>query len=331
MKFLTMLIAGVTMLACGQAGAAGFQRAMISDPEDRPLAVGIWYPSDAPVSAEPNTPFRQALAIDGVINGSRLPLVVVSHGYGGWLGSHADTALALAEAGFVVVAVTHTGNNYEDESYPMSRWTLDRPRHVRHVLDYMLHHWRGHDRIDASRIGIFGFSAGGYTALVSIGGVPDPEKVASHCRAEPDEVACRLGAGNPLDSSGAKALQGAHDPRIKAAAIAAPGLGFGFDAPALARVTVPVQLWAMSEDRVVPHASNSEIVRRSLPKAPDFRMVEGAGHYAFLQPCDPLLEKAEPKVWAMICTDPPGFDRGDFHQRFNREVAAFFKKSLANE
>ena len=43
------------------------------------------------------------------VGGAGLPLVVMSHGNGGVFDGHLDTASALAEAGFVVAAPTHTG------------------------------------------------------------------------------------------------------------------------------------------------------------------------------------------------------------------------------
>jgi predicted dienelactone hydrolase len=332
MKFPGWILVGALLLVAGQAGAVGFQRATVPDPADKPLDIGIWYPSDAPVPSEPNSPFRQALSLDGAVSGSGLPLIVISHGAGGWLGGHADTALALAEAGFVVVAVTHTGNNRDDDSYPASRWMIDRPRHISRVLDYMLSGWSGHDRIDASHIGIFGFSAGAFTGLVSVGGAPDLTKAIAHCAEDPEELACRLGMTSDFDTPAIAALPASvwvHDPRIRAAALAAVGLGFAFDEKGLAPVTVPVQLWAASEDRNVPYLSNTETVRRSLPKPPDFRMVESAGHFAFLPPCNPELETALPKIWATVCVDPPGFDRAAFHRELNSEIVGFFRQQFS--
>jgi predicted dienelactone hydrolase len=331
MRFIATLLAGLLMLAAPKAGAAGFQSAAVPDPADKPLAVGIWYPSAAPVSAQPNTPFRQALGLDAPIAGSRLPLVVISHGAGGWLGSQADTALALAEAGFVVVAVTHTGDNREDESYPASRWMVDRPRHVSRVLDYMLAEWPGHARIDPNRIGIFGFSAGAYTALVAIGGRPDLKMASDHCAKEPAELVCRLGMASDFatpEVARRPATVWAHDDRIKAAVIGAVGFGFAFDREGLAEVKIPVQLWAASDDRNVPYASNTAKVLKALPTPPDFHMVQGAGHFAFLPPCNPKLEAALPKVWAMVCVDAPGFDRAAFHRRLNKVVIEFFRRHL---
>ena len=276
----------------------GFQSATAPDPADKPLAIGIWYPSDAPVPAQPNTPFRQALSLQGAISGNRLPLIVISHGMGGWLGSQADTALALAEAGFVVVAVTHSGDNREDDSSPASRSMVDRPRHISRVLDYMLAGWSGHGRIDPARVGIFGFSAGALTALVAIGAVPDLKAAATHCAADPQELVCRLGHDERFESPAAAdrpASVWTHDLRIKAAVLAAVGFGFAFDAKGLAGVAIPVELWAASDDGNVPYASNTAYLRQSLPTPPDFHMVEGASHFAFRPPCNPELEAALPK------------------------------------
>jgi predicted dienelactone hydrolase len=48
---------------------------------------------------------------DCPITGAKLPLVVSSHGTAGWFGGHHDTAAALADAGFVVAAINHSGND----------------------------------------------------------------------------------------------------------------------------------------------------------------------------------------------------------------------------
>ncbi|WP_222183475.1 alpha/beta hydrolase family protein [Geminicoccus harenae] len=325
MKLCSIMLTCMLVLAGGGAQAVGFQHVRVPDPQDAAIEVGIWYPSDAAVPADLDIPVRQALAPDAPIAGDRLPLVVISHGSGGWIGGHADLALALAEAGFVVAAPAHTGNHSEDERYPPARWMVERPRQVGLVLDYLLGAWSGRDRIDPGAIGIFGFSAGAFTALVAVGAVPDLERIAAHCAGHPDEHACRIG-GLPLPGTAGTDLAWHHDPRIRAAVAAA--VGFGFDAAALAEVDVPVQLWAAAEDRVVPYRTNMALLRWSLPAVPEFHLVAKAGHFAFLRPCDPRLESAAPDVWTMVCIDAPGFDRAAFHRRLNDEVVAFFRRTL---
>ncbi len=58
---------------------------------------------------------------------------------------------------------------------------------------------------------------------------------------------------------------------------------------------------------------------------PEFRAVPGAGHFAFVAPCSEALAN----VSALLCTDPPGFDRVAFHRAFNRAVVIFFAAQLA--
>src|SRR5215472_9059957 len=99
------------------SGNVGYQQITVPDPDDKALQVGIWYPSAASASLQPLGLFQQTVAPKGALSGYRLPMVLISHGVSGSLASHYDTALALAQAGFVVAAVTHTGDNSQDQSY----------------------------------------------------------------------------------------------------------------------------------------------------------------------------------------------------------------------
>jgi predicted dienelactone hydrolase len=329
MKSLTsrLLLAATTCaLALAGAGvhAAGFQRGFAADPEGKPLEIGIWYPSRAPVAPLVVGPTTMGVAVNGALQGKALPLVVVSHGHASSLLSHFDTAIALADAGYVVAAVSHAGDNYADRS--RSADIMDRPRQISRVIDHMLSAWDGHAVIDATRIGMYGYSAGGFTALVNIGGVPDFAKVAPMCSQYPDDFACQLLARSgsapavPLTSMAAPAA----DPRIKAAVVAAPAIGFAFAADGLKNVKVPVQLWRAENDKLVPHPRYAEAVRLALPLAPDYRVVPNAGHYDFLVPCSHALASIAPS----ICASAAGFDRPQFHASFNAAVVTFLDKTL---
>jgi predicted dienelactone hydrolase len=268
-------------------------------------------------------PMTMTVASNAPLNGQALPLVVMSHGTGGSHLGHADTAIALADAGFVVVAMNHTGDNHADQSRRAD--ITDRPRQVSRVIDHMLASWEGHAAIDPERVGIFGFSAGGFTALASIGGVPDFSKIGPVCREHPGDFACQLLAGgrSPVVAPAPVAMA---DPRIKAAVVAAPALGFTFSPDGLRNVKVPVQLWRAQSDVVLPHPRYAEAVRLALPDAPDYRVVSNAGHFDFLSPCSDALASIAPA----ICTSLPGFDRAAFHVDFDSAVVKFFRNSLAN-
>jgi predicted dienelactone hydrolase len=317
-------LAMLLTLTAAPALAAGFERVIVPDSDGPPLEAGIWYPSDAPASPQPLGLFVQNVAMGSPVAGRGLPLVVMSHGTGGTFEGHYDTALALAEAGFVVASVTHTGDNYRDQS-AFTR-VENRPRHIKALVDYMLASWPRHDVLDPSRIGMFGFSAGGFTALVAIGGVPDMARVASFCAAHPDDWACNKAQElrrGPLEPP-APASAFVHDPRIAAAVIAAPAIGYVFTPEGLSGVKVPVQLWRGDRDEILAHPYHAQNVYDGLPIKPEYHVVPNAGHFAFLAPCSAALQS----IVSDICSDPAGFDRAAFHREFNAAVVAFFEAKL---
>jgi len=320
-KLLSSVAAMAILLIGTFADAAGFQQGAAADPDGKPIVIGIWYPSQTVAKSVSLGPTTMAVAMNATVNGKALPMIVMSHGTGGSNLGHFDTAIALADAGFVVVAMNHTGDNYADQS--RSTDIMDRPRQVSRVIDHMLSTWEGRVVIDPQRVGMFGHSAGGFTALAIIGGVPDLTKIVPMCKEYPGDFACQLVAksGNPRVVPVTAMVA---DARIKAAVVVAPALGFTFSQDSLKNVKVPVQLWRAENDTLVPHPRYAEAVRQALPEAPDYRVVADAGHFDFLAPCSAALASLAPA----ICTSQAGFDRAAFHVGFNSEVVKFFEKTL---
>jgi predicted dienelactone hydrolase len=281
------------------APAVSVRQASVADPGYNSIPVAIWSPA----------------------GGTALPLIVISHGTGAGLLSHVDTAQALAEAGFVVVALMHPGDNFRDDSrVGRPDWFAHRSRHVAKAIDFMFGAWEGRARLLPDRVGIFGFSAGATTALISVGGAPNLGGVAAHCARAPEFVCGLMAPPGTNPDFGPASL--VHDRRIAAAVIAAPGLGFAFAPDGLAGVRVPVQLWTGDADRTVPSETNANVVRRLLRGPVDFHRVAGAVHLSFLAPCGP---ESPPQ----ICQDGEGFDRAAFHETLNRTMIAFFRRHLA--
>ncbi|RYU81007.1 alpha/beta hydrolase family protein [Hymenobacter persicinus] len=337
MKWIRRLLLGLVVLVVGIGAAVvwkamrterrvGFQLTRATDSNGQPFTVGIWYPTQA--RTWPTTQLGLNLmdvAADGPVAGNGLPLVVLSHGNAGGPGSHADLALALADAGYVVAAPMHSGDNYADQSAAGTvAWLGGRNRQLRLTLDYMLKSWPGHAHLNPARVGAFGFSAGGITVLTAVGAQPDLRLIAGHCAESPEFICTVLREGNSPLLDPDKAKEGntyAADPRIRAAVVAAPGLGFTLGPGALAAVRVPVQLWSGEQDTVVSYATNTKRVREALGSGAEFHSVPGAEHFSFLTPCGLL---APP----LLCTDPGQFDRKAFHLGMNASVIAFFDKNI---
>ena len=330
MKLATMLAVSLIGMFTAHAEAAnvGFTELRIANGAERPLVAGIWYPTTAAAESQPLGAYTQTVAPDGRVAGERLPLIVISHGTGSTYQNHYDTAIALANAGFVVAAVSHTGDTYDDQSRAV--FVMDRPQHIHRLLDYMLAEWPDHARIDASRVGMFGFSAGGFTALVVVGGVPDLGLTEAHAQAHPDYYDAQLLKRSASAETSARlrsnlpASTWVHDARIKAAVVAAPALGYTFGREGLKDITVPIQLWRAADDHILPNPDYAEAVRIALPSPPEYHVVENADHFDFLAPCTDLLRQFAPA----ICVSRPGFDRTAFHQTFNDEVVRFFEQTL---
>jgi predicted dienelactone hydrolase len=319
-----LVLALLLFWACGAWAApadraVGFQHLRVEDSAGPPLEIGLWYPADAPERTVRLGLDSQRVAPDAAVAGRRLPLVILSHGNGGWYGGHADTAIALARAGFVVAAPTHAGDNFADQSRATDM--EGRVRQLVRALDWTLTRWEGRDRLDPRRVGAFGFSAGGFTVLTAAGGEPDLGRFAGHCARHPDFYDCALARTRP---PARPPFVWAHDRRIRAVAVAAPALGFSFEGGGLKGLRMPVQLWRAERDAVLPSPFYVEPVAAALPRKPELHVVEGAGHFDFLQPCAPGLAAANPQ----ICASAPGFDRVAFHERFNAAVVGFFRRAL---
>jgi predicted dienelactone hydrolase len=260
-------------------------------------------------------------AQDCPIVGDKLPLIVVSHGRAGWFGGHQHTAAALADAGFVVAVINHPGDNSSDKSRVDDLSVLvERPADIKRLVDFMLGAWPDARKIDRERIGVFGFSMGGYTGLVIIGGNPDFHKGLAGCKGSSFRTC------EQLENNEIPAESPAHDPRIKAAVIVDPAPSFFFQADNLKFVTAPVQLWSSDPKLGASHVSGCCAIgiNHRLPSKPDYHLVPNAIHYSFLAQCSSQEVQDLPR----ICIDAPGFDRVAFHKDFHAAVTAFFRKHL---
>jgi predicted dienelactone hydrolase len=255
---------------------------------------------------------------DCPISGDKLPLVVISHGSGGSFVGHHDTAEILADAGFVVAAINHPGNTASDNSrvLDLSEF-IERPTDIKRLIDFMLGASPAAAKIDPQRIGLFGFSRGGYTGLVVVGTDVDWDSVIRRCEGATAHIC------NQVRNKEYPARL-THDPRVKAAVIANP-LAIYFTAASFASVKLPVQLWNTEHggDGVEPH--DVAAVDKWLPAPHEYHFVPNAGHFVFLAPCPADVAARRPE----LCVDPPGFDRVAFHKQFNADVLAFFRAQLA--
>jgi predicted dienelactone hydrolase len=260
---------------------------------------------------------RDAPPADG-----RFPLILLSHGDGGHRLSHHDLATDLARHGFIVVAVTHPGDSDRDPTaWRGDRVLVGREYDLRGALDAVLADPVFGAHVDRDRIGVAGFSLGGYTALLLAGARPELARFSSYCR-DTGAAPATCAEGPPVVRPG---LGFFRDERIKAAYLMAPGPGYFFTPEGMTDVRIPVHIDDPAEDEVLARPYAAERIRDLLPRPPEYDLVPGAGHYAYLAPCPEQLREQTPQ----LCTDPQGLDRAAFHAELATEMAEFFRSALA--
>lgn len=322
-QWIAAIATATLALLAGTVQAAGFKK--VSIPAAGPhkaLELTLWTPcAQAVQSPLPAGPFQPKVKPGCPIAGdNKLPLIVMSHGRGGTALGHHDTAQALANAGFIVASFNHPGDNAFDLSQSDDLAALyQRPAHVKRVIDFLLGNTSPvAPRINASRIGFWGFSRGGYTGLVLAGATPDFANSPLPCPDAKMKI-CRQAATHATDASAM-----VRDPRIQALVLVDP-LSFFPTPHSVQHVNRPIQIWQSQRggDGVTPHSVLQ--LARNLPNKPELIAPPKTNHYSFIHPCTPALAAME----KAICTqDEPGFDRAAAHKQWNAQMADFFKKAL---
>ena len=296
------------------------------------IPVALYYPTQSTARPIAMGPFTVQVAMQGAPDAAFKGLIVISHGTGGTELGHSSLAEALAQHGYLVAALRHPGDNWQDRSLlqtSAAKYFTGRPQHVTRVIDTLLRdpEWASRIAKDAKgpRIGAVGHSAGGYTVLALAGAQPEPSRITTHCdrhRAD-DPIFCSLGRAQTAASvATVQPPPSLQDARIRAVVALAP-VGVVFSAEALGKVRIPVAIYEAEQDRFLVRRFHADWVARNLPGAEHHR-ISNAWHFAFMDtPSSPI-----PSEDGDIAANPPGFDRGAFLQRLGRELPAFFDKRL---
>lgn len=315
------------------------------------LITDVWYPADA-ASVEqpqwmgsPDNPFASAgkAAPNATLIAApeKLPLILLSHGTGAsslmmaWLGT------ALASHGYIAAAVNHPGNNsLGPDPYTLQGFSLwwERATDLRIVLDQLLADSTFGPRIDPNRIGAAGFSLGGFTVIEIAGGIGELSRYQDFCKSAKADGMCVAPAEFPginekvsalaqSDSAFQVALaDGAkshRDPRIRAIFAIAPALGPAFDPDSLAKISIPAQIVAGSDDKVVPIETSAKFFASHIRGA-RLTIFQDVGHYTFLATCGQLGRTSRPE----LCLDNAGVLRDDIHAQAANLAWHFFEANL---
>lgn len=232
---------------------------------DRTVTLRYWYPADAAAQGSAvhydhvmqlpgHPPFAvsskgMAVADARPLAGQKFPLVVMSHGYGGWNIQFSNLAEHIASRGYVVASIEHSDQMADSiPSFLVSfgNVMIDRSIDQRQVLAQLISDVQAHkapylDLVDTNSIGLIGYSMGGYGAIGTAGA--------------PYDFAAGPLAKMPKASQDSLRQAGGQPAPIKALVLFSPWGGQpdsrAWTAASLAEIKVPVMMLAGNQDDVV--------------------------------------------------------------------------------
>lgn len=306
--------------------------------------VTIFYPTSAATTEVKRGPFTLQLAQDSVPVAGNRRIVVFSHGSGGAPWSAADLARSFVNAGYVVAMPEHVGDNYKDmhKAGPAS-WKL-RPAEVSQAIDAVQLDSRFAGLIDFGRVGVYGTSAGGLTALVLAGGKWSPANFKRYCLAHmTDNFPACVGLAAQLKGNwgdaiklavaswvhrlrfGDETLFGHQDSRIQAVLASVP-MATPFDLTTLAQPRVATGLIALDQDKWLAAAAHVRAVRAACASCIMVLDLPAAGHGSLFSPWPPELAQS----LTPLLVDPPKFVRAELPMHYKKMVD-FFDTTLEQQ
>ena len=313
---------------------AGYRTLDVSPIPGAPLQhLAVWYPTQHREQAFRSGPFAMQVAASAMPAKGVFPVVALSHGAFGHPINHRDLAIALARAGYMVIAPQHD-RAADAGGFGSARQRQGRPAELLFALRTVRASRWFAPHFDARRVGAIGYSAGGYAVLAAMQAKSAWGDVAGHCLRNfiSDWNFCYGGSGGlarPANVAGDISTSHPRTPsrpiHIRAAVLLAP-VAAVFSATGLAPVRGPIRIYAPDNDQMLNSRFHGDWLYASLKAqgTPAELIVTHAGHYVFMSPFPDAL-KTEVGAAAQ---DPPGFDRPAFQQRLARETIAYFERTL---
>lgn len=234
---------------------------------NRSLSVRFWYPANAadgferiayshimkPVGKEPVEISYQGRAGTNAapLGDQKFPLIIMSHGFGGWNTQFSNLGEHLASRGYVVASIEHADQPVEGVSsflLSFGNVLMSRMLDQRQILEEILNQAQSSEashfaQINPEQVGLIGYSMGGYGAISATGApysfeadpmanIPDSAKTA---------METILGTPSPVDAFVTIAPWGGQpDSRV-------------WTTDSLAKIDKPLLMISGSQDDVVNH------------------------------------------------------------------------------
>lgn len=293
----------------------------------RPVVIELWYPTnrsgislDAPTDIVWIHP-KEARNVPLLERDSPYPLIVMSHGHRGDRRERSWLADLLVRQGYVVAAVEHFGNTWNEYNPLVSLRFWERAKDVSFALDRLFDEPFLEGAIDANRVGFVGYSLGGMTGLALAGAqAKNAREIVLYQQGQIKEVSPEAIAA--IDFS--EADKDYKEPRIRSMLLLCPAI-FIYPPESLSQIKIPIGLVAAINDEVLPHKEHAyQIIKHLVPYKLKVMRKE-ISHYAFL---NRITEAGHKILQKAVRSDPPSCDRTALHSEVGAFCIEFFKETL---
>ena len=306
------------------------------------LRATIWYPAekgsatvsiDVGPSASPYMVVGRAAPDAPFARTGRHPVILYSHGFKGSAETISWLGIALAGAGYVVIAVDHPGDHLGDDQTLGGAllWWL-RSGDLAVALEGAMNDSLFGPRIDSARVGVAGYSMGGLTALMAVGAVFDGAIYDDHCAAHPGSAICPPVAALPIfdpqkphypeyiRTAIADMVQDRRVPAARAAFVIAPTV-IGLRPESMRSINIPVCLIVGSDDTVTTPDVGAALAASFISGA-ELVIVPGGNHDSFINRC------TQAGIDASFCTCAVTVEQALAHEMALTSAIATFDRAF---
>lgn len=322
--------------------AVGVRSLAVITQDNARLGVMVWYPT-ARSSASYHTSFGTwVMRAEKNVAPARLvaPVILISHDMVDTNLSYHEIASALASAGFIVIAPSHSGDSMENAGAAYSAAALYyRPLQMHEALGAVLGEPDFAGLPDTQRVGLLGSGSGALTVLQLCGVDLDYASYARYCEsAWNDEALCSSWARSRLqrlqpDMAEIRARHGreafvAPLRNVKALGVLSPGwLGLAGKND-VASLQVPLAALFAGQGGLYPPVTSGEDVLALFPRplyeSINYQVLGEADHFSLRSECPQELLRDIPG----LCGRLSGSERNKLREKRDAYFVSFFQAAL---
>ncbi|AGC50372.1 dienelactone hydrolase [Lawsonia intracellularis] len=266
----------------------------------------------------------------------KYPAIILSHDSAGSRFSLHELATTLTQKGYIVVSVTHQGDNADDMSLMFTiKQITGRVHQLNIIIDFLMNDQELFDILDTQKIGIIGIGTGGTAALLLGGAKLDPSAWWDYCNniilpsssIIVNDAYCSSWVKPKMNilAQQIDPQETYNNPRITAIVVVAPGFGMFFSKESLASLSRPILLVEATKDYINPPKYHSQYIEKQLSTYYEMIVLSEASTATLISPCSESLEQVLPEM----CSKELDVTKQLIQKEIANTSAAFFTRCFS--